>query len=264
MTKFDRKYTSNPDFVLGAISVVNESNLLDVIEIICDFLRFSTNNQVKQKIYNSFVESFAKLFCNSFSKIVNACMVDIKHRKNRRKLINFIRKLFIDPIFVEAIKSQEIRYNSYLIITDVIDNVEKIFNKETALKLLKSDLPALCFLIFGHHPVLLEHPDLQQKWLTLWANSTFPLYAFNKIYVTDEAIKSVPFEDAFRFAMDFIKYYHMWNKSDIYFSLDTLKEILIIAVVSYGKNKQIEEALQNLELIKNKPLKRKRSKVRRM
>lgn len=254
LNSVDKKYLSNPNFIFGSISVMNRENLFNVLRITHNFLESPNNERAKSDIYKAFTSAFANMSHAFFSDVMYATMITLTELDGK-KHTSFVRKVVNDPIFIDVMKTARLRIANTWKLCAITRHVGRLFNEETIISLLKSKISKSYFLVFGCHPVLLNHIDLQKKWLNYYAHSETISPAIGQFYVTDEAINKIPTSSAINFVHKFAEHYclhEIYEESKFCFSLKTLKDILITTTVAYGKNPQIERSLKNIEHIKTR------------
>lgn len=208
------------------------------------------NEELSDKILKWYISSVDNLFSdNTFDAISLLSSIYNDHRV----VGPFLSKVVNSDTIVNIISQSKLKLNIYKVYL-VLDGVKNLFSNDSITTILKRNKHFLTTLIFGNHPLLLNYPDLQIRWIRAFIKSSIAAY-FKNFYITDETIETISPELAFKLASKMGSYIQNPAGAKTYFDVHKLITRASIYALATGDSGKI----RNISVVSN--IKTKRHKV---
>lgn len=171
--------------------------------------------------------------------------------KRSKSIVEFARQIVNHPAVVESYVNAHTDRRHHFFVEKIAEGIGSLFTDETALKVLQNNPNKDIFVIFGYHPVLLKYVHLQKRWICYYSKYKKIEPIFGIRHITDEALLSVPVEDAFNFIK---KIFLPWNAQDLiqnmlYLKLETIKRITFVYIAAHGMDKDVNYVIRGIKKV---------------
>lgn len=186
------------------------------------------------------------LFCLSYEFHSDAQKDD----NYSRSITSLVKQIMNHPVVIESYRNSRVRYKNHYYAIKPICTINLFFKDKTVIQILRNSPSRKLFIIFGYHPAVANHVDLQVKWIRYYCQYKKITPILVNQNLTEKALLSIPIADAVDFISKVIsESYEEFHKYMKLFNTETIRRIVCMYTVAYGKDEKAEEILRALSYI---------------